>query len=578
MLKKSRWLFAVLAAMLLCTACKEEKPNDTKADLKEYYGYEEISGKDSYIAICDGNKIGMGFVEDNEAYIPYIEVRKSIDNKCYVDENEKIFVYTTADNIYDSYLGNSEYVDFDGNKNNYSCVIAKEYNGNYYISAKFLAEVGLKMEYKTIKEPNRIVMVSKWTNNVATAKEDTVLRIDSSDRTEILASVNKGDILKVISEKENFKLVTDINGVTGYIVKSALGDEKEETVKRDKLPAEYTHLNRETKICLGWHQMSYESGNDNFNSLVSDAAPLNVISPTWFKLADASGNIESMASSGYVKKAHDRGIEVWALVNDFDKDDEGNYLVAEVLSNTSSRRRLIKNLVDEVEQCNIDGINVDFEYIGIGIAYDYVEFICELSVWCRREGIVMSVDMYVPSDFNGYYDRETILEVADYLIIMGYDEHWAGCDSAGSVASLPYVKKGIEDTVAAGDNRRVINAIPFYTRIWEETPVEFAEDGSKIIDDPVKGSYALDSRAVGLGVAEKELANRGSNIFWVEDLAQNYGEYEDGNSLYRIWLEDERSIKAKLDVMSEYNLGGVACWRLGLEEPDIWAVIAEYVK
>ena len=186
--------------------------------------------------------------------------------------------------------------------------------------------------------------------------------------------------------------------------------------------------------------------------------------------------------------------------------------------------------------------------------------------------------MYVPTSFNEYYNRETVLEVADYLMVMGYDEHWSGGDSAGSVASLPYVEKGIVDTIASGDSNRVVNAIPFYTRIWSETPVEFAEDGSHIVEDNVKGSYALDSRAVGLGTAEKELDKLGINKFWVEDLSQYYAEYEDGNSLMRVWLEEEKSIGAKLDVMKKHNVGGVACWRLGLEEDWVWDLISKYVN
>lgn len=579
MLKKICSIILVTIFIMAVAGCSKDEVNNTKKDLKEYYGYTDITGKDTYAVICDGNVLGMGFVENGEAYVPYTAYRKNVDNKCYIDKNEKLFVYTTASNIYDSYVGSSEYTDFDGNKTGYSCAIALEVNGEYYVSAKFLKELGMKVEYKTVENPNRVVMTGTFTNNVAAAKEATELRVDASDRTEILASVKKGDELIVVdgAEKQGFILVIDSNGVTGYVKKAAVGQVKEKTISRENVPEEYTHLTSDTKLCLGWHQMAYEVGNDSFNELVNDASPLNVISPTWYKLVDKNGSIESFSDSGYVKKAHDKGIEVWALVNDFEYDEDGLYYVTKVLSHTTSRRKLIENLIEDVKDNDIDGINVDFECIGIEIADDYVEFICELSVWCRKEGIVLSVDMYVPSDINQYYNRKTVLEVADYLIIMGYDEHWADAPKAGSVASLPYVEKGILDTISEGESKRVINALPFYTRIWTETPVEYAEDGSRIVEDSVKGSYALDSKAVGLGTAEKELEDRGINKFWVEDLSQYYAEYEDGYSLKRVWLEEKKSIQAKIDIMSKYDLGGVACWRLGLEENWVWDIIEGYV-
>ena len=580
MLKRTGLVVLSLVLLLAFAACnKNEDVSNKKKDLKDFYGYTEISGKDTYIVVCDGNLLGMGFVDNGQVYVPYKEYRKNVDNKCYIDKNEKLFVYTTATNIYDSYVGTSSYTDFDGNKETFGCNISVEINGEYYVSAEFLKAFGARIDYKTITGPNRIVMTSNFSNKVFYASEAANIRTDASDRMDILADVKKGDRLIWISDKDDYSLVTDSDGVTGYVKKSALGKDAIEQDEREKVPEEYIHLNSDEKICLGWHQMINEAGNDNFGTLVADAEALNVISPTWYKLADKHGSITSFSDESYVEDAHEKGIEVWALINDFDYDEDGNYYVTDVLSHSTARRKLIKSLVEDVKDKGIDGINVDFECIGIEIADDYVEFICELSVWCRKEGIVLSVDMYVPSNINEYYNRKTVLEVADYLIIMGYDEHWAGAPEAGSVASLPYVETGIKETIEqGGEANRIINAIPFYTRIWSETPIEYAEQGSQIVDDNIKGSYALDSRAVGLGTAEKELEKYGINKFWVEDLSQYYAEYEEGNSLMRVWLEEEKSIEAKLEVMKKYNLGGVACWRLGLEEAWVWDIIEGYVS
>ncbi len=559
------------------SSCAKDAAATTREDLNKFYGYSEIPGKDTYIAVCDGEVMGMGFMEAGEIYVPYEAYRDNIDNKCYIDDNEGVFVYTTANDIYDSYIGSTKYTDIEGVEKEYDCVLALKIEDCYYVSAKFLKEFGKKMEYKEVKEPNRVVITSIFVNEVATADKDTVLRVDASDRTNILVDVKAGDELIIVSEKEAYKQVVDANGVKGYIRSDELGNVTIKTMERGSKPEEYTHIAKDTKVCLGWHQMMYEAGNDSLHDLINEAEPLNVISPTWYSLADKSGNISSLSSAGYVSTAHEEGLEVWALIDDFAYGDDGIYYITDVLSHTTARRNLINNIIEDVKDKDIDGINIDFECIGIEIADDYVQFICELSVWCRKEGIVLSVDMYVPSDFNQYYNRKTVLEVADYLIIMGYDEHWAGA-LAGSVASLPYVENGILGTISEGDSTRVINAIPFYTRIWKETPIEFAEDGSQIIDDSIKGSYALESQAVGLGTAEKQLDENGVNKFWVEELAQYYAEYQEGNSLIRIWLEEEESIQAKIDVMKQHNLGGIACWRLGLEEAFVWDIIDGYVN
>ena len=248
-----------------------------------------------------------------------------------------------------------------------------------------------------------------------------------------------------------------------------------------------------------------------------------------------------------------------------------------VLSNYDSRQNLIRNLVNEVIRCGADGLNIDYEKIYEDIADDYIEFIRELSIECRKNNIVLSVDTYVEQSYNEFYNRKGIAEAADYLVIMGYDEHWAGGSMAGSVASLPYVKQGIEAAKEYVDADRIINGIPFYTRVWTETKDGYTTEGT-YVEDAANGNYWLNSTAVGMDAAEQELASRGVTPVWLEDLAQYYGEYEMDGSRGRIWLEEEKSIQAKLDVMSEAGIGGVACWKLGLEKTAVWDEIASYLK
>ena len=282
-----------------------------------------------------------------------------------------------------------------------------------------------------------------------------------------------------------------------------------------------------------------------------------MISPTWFKLCDNEGGYTSFASADYVQKAHDRGLEVWALIENIEyKDSISMY---EILSSTTTRQKLIDSLMNDLITYGIDGINVDFEQLSMDCGEHFVEFIRELSVACRKNGKVLSVDNYVPRDFNDYYDRKEQGIVADYVIVMGYDEHYAGSKEAGSVASIDYVEDGIAQTVKEVPAEKVINAIPFYTRIWETTG-----DG-------------ISSQAVDMVTAEQFISNHGITAEWDENTCQNYGEYTSGDSRYQVWLEDADSIKVKLNVMENYGIGGVAEWRLGFEKPEIWDVIGEYL-
>ena len=219
---------------------------------------------------------------------------------------------------------------------------------------------------------------------------------------------------------------------------------------------------------MAWHVVTNQSANEKVLRTIADTKGLTTISPTWFTIADTNGNINSLASSQYVNYAHQSNIEVWALVRDFD-GGIGSYEESyEVLSYTSKRENLINQLIAEALQTGIDGINVDFEKISAECGEHYIQFIRELSVKCRQNGLVLSVDNYVPKTYNAHYHIEEQGKVADYVIIMGYDEHYSGSYESGSVASLNFVKEGIEATLNAVPKEKVINAVPFFTRLWKE--------------------------------------------------------------------------------------------------------------
>ena len=318
---------------------------------------------------------------------------------------------------------------------------------------------------------------------------------------------------------------------------------------------------------MAWHQVTNMSANAGLLNTISSTKGLNVISPTWFAISSNKGEISSLASEDYVQKAHNNGLEVWALCNDFEAKS-GTVDLATVLGNTTNRDKLVNRLVASAIEYNLDGINIDFEYITKKTVAAYLEFLRELSVKCRANGIVLSVDSYVPSSYTTYYDREEQGKVVDYVVVMAYDEHYAGSEESGSVASIGYVKDAVEQITKSVNPSQVIIGIPFYTRLWRE----YDENGAKKIS----------SSALSMSQAEETVKRNGATAKWDETTAQNYAEFKADNSVYKIWLEDEKSIEEKLKIIfSDQNNGkiaGISCWKLGMEKKNIWNTLMKYTN
>ena len=301
---------------------------------------------------------------------------------------------------------------------------------------------------------------------------------------------------------------------------------------------------------------------------------VNVISPTWFYVTDNNGNIINNATADYVSLAHEKGLKVWGLVDNFTQDIS----TYEVLSRTSSRQNLISQLVNAAVGAGIDGINVDFEQLSEDVGVHFLEFLRELSIECHKNNLVLSVDNPVPEDFTSHYDRAEQGKVVDYVIIMGYDEHNGSSLEAGSVSSYEFVKEGIEETIKEVPAEKVINGIPFFTRLWSETPKTQEElnqeAGTEAADYPMK----VTSEALGMSTARDKISQAGAETTLDETTGNNYATWEADGVTYEIWLEDATSIEPKLQLMKENKLAGTAAWALGQESSDIWDLILKYVN
>ena len=529
------------------------------ADLESYFG---VNG-DSDVPIILQNELieEHALLADGYYYMDFASVQKYLNDRFYVGEEDGILVYTTPTAIITTTIGTSDWLDTEGNSGTESYQITRYEGDTLYVALEYVKKY-TNFSYEGYSDPNHMQLTTEWNEQtVATIKKDTELRIRGGIKSEILEDLHKGDEVIILEEMETWTKVKTADSFIGYVENKRLSDKETVTPEavNDYQEPEYTSISKDYTINMGFHGVGGQSGNDTLESLVANATSLNTVSPTWFALSDNEGGIRSYASQSYVTKAHELGLEVWALVDNF-TGPEG-IETGTVLSHASSRANLINNLINEAVTYGIDGINVDFEMVAAENGQDFIEFIRELSIACRAQQLVLSVDNYVPMNFNDYYDLEEQGIVADYVLIMGYDEHYAGSTEAGSVASISYVKNGIADTVAEVDPSKVINAIPFYTRIWKTS------------------ASGVTSEAVTMEIANNWVTSHNVELTWNDEAGQYYGEYTDSDgTLCQVWMEDAESIETKLSVMSTYNIAGVAEWKLGFETSDIWPIIANYVN
>lgn len=574
----------VLIVCVIANQIVKHTPSDEKADLKQYFGFTgnleektKLSMKKSdeiAIIMDNGSQETRGLLIEDKVYFPVDFVKNSLNSKFYWDEHENLLLYTTPTELITAHVGSQEYT-VGKNRQATDYTIIRSEGSDVYVAADYV-KLYTKMDYSLTKEPNRVRITTVWgEKEVVSPKEDTQVRTGKSIKSDILKEITVKDKLSVIKDDGDWTEVCTDDGIIGFVWKKKLNKSEKQVEDIAFTEPEYTSISKDTTISMIWHQVTNSAGNKQLSNLIANIKGGNVISPTWIKLSDNEGNIESIASLDYVNLAHRCNMDVWVLVDNFKEEVS----TKEILSYTSKRENLINQLIAEVLKYNIDGINIDFEQLSTEAGEDYIQFIRELSIKCRINGIVLSVNNYncVPEGGTEYYNRAAQGEVADYIINMGYDEHTNADNTSGSVASIDYVRRGIEGTLQEVPAEKVINAIPFYSRLWKETPKSEEELAAEEATEEYI-PYKLSSEALGMDTMEARRNNAGAEKVWDETTGQYYFEYVQDGVTYKAWMEEERSIEEKLKLMKEYNLAGVAAWKLGLEKDSIWDTIIKYTN
>lgn len=559
-------VLGTVAAQLI----KKYTPTKERMSLSEHYSVEKAG--DLPIILNHQLLDDFALSSDGSIYLKYDFVHDSINSRFYYDANENLLLYTTSSDLITvepdmaSYTITKETAQF-------SAPILKIDGSQAYVNIDFV-KLFSPIDYAFYEDLDcsRLVLTSSFGEEaVATVKKDTQLRVRGGIKSPILADLTKGDKLYVLEDLEDWIEVVTESGVIGYAKSKCIGDFAKEISSCDFTPDSFTHISKDFQINMLWHQVASPAANDNISNVLSSGKGINVVSPTWFYLDDNNGNLADLASNSYVSTCHKQGVEVWGLVSNLENADvDSTY----VLTHTSTRHNLVNQIVSLAIQYNLDGINMDFEALnGPEVGDSYIQLIRELSLKCANNGLVLSVDNYVPSDYTAFYNRSEQANFADYVIIMGYDEHYAGSE-AGSIASAGWVSEAVTNTLKEVPAEQTILGMPFYNRIWMLAPAEGSEAGS---DEGAYVDYETTSYTCSMDEAISLLDRNNANTSWLEDCGQTYGEFVHKDVTYRVWLEDSNALDSKLQIMANNKLAGAAFWKTGLESKSAWDVIQKYI-
>ena len=527
-------------------------PTSSKRDPKEYFG---IEGRDEVGVVVNGHVFETpGITLNEEIYLPIDEVSKYLNPGFFYSENENMFIITTpVEKIAVSVADSAEQ----------NLFVSRD--GKNYISYNYLYQYTDMDGDVVLGDTDRIVIRTVFDYDMRTVGEKAVVRERPTIRGLVLEKPEAGTQVSILEADGSMDAgawtrVTTPTGYTGYVENKYLeGDMIHVTEDRVRPELIYTHILREDKINMVFHQTDNQASNNMLAQSLEGVSGVNVIAPTWFYLESPEGDMSSVASDTYVATAHSRGLSVWTVANDFDGAVNSSKDTFSALSTYAGRSKIIDTIVSETVRVGADGINIDFEKVNADCAPYFQEFIRELSVSCRTQGLVLSIDAYVPT-YTKYLGRAELARTADYIVCMCYDEHTSGSETAGSVSSLPFVQKGIRDTLKEVPPEQTVIALPFFTRLWK-----------------VNENAAPTSSAMGMGEAAAWLSENAANVVWDEETGQNYAEAKGVDGTSEIWIEDAQSISEKMKEVMAAGCAGVAEWKLGLETQDIWQVISDHL-
>jgi len=547
---------AVVLGIIISMIAIINKYTPTKERMSGYSYFNVTQSDDVLIMLNNEIADTTGIYDNGRLYISSDFIAQKLNQRFYFDSESNAIIYTTATDIYNYKTNTNTYTDSKGKAYSEDFNIVNEVKGKLYIDFEYVSKCS-NFTYNFYQDPNRVVISNEFTDlNYITVTKDTVARYRGGIKSLVLEDVKKDTKLRYNKSIDGWVEVTTDSGFVGYIKSDCVSEtfsEKKEDVYTDNISS----IVKNYKISLAWFQVTNITANSSINTYLEGTQGITTISPTWYSITSNNGDMSCLATKDFVDKMHAKGLEVWPLVDDFDSSIDGVVLY----SSKTTRTKMINTLINDSKKYGYDGINIDFEKVKVESAKHYLQFIRELSVACRNNNIVLSTDNYKTASYNSFYDLAEQNAFVDYLVIMGYDEHYAGSDS-GSVASIGFVEEGITGALVQVSSKKLIDAIPFFTRIWTVTTAN--------------GETTTTSKAAGMQAAIDNLNANNARAIWDDSVGQYFGSYELDNAIVKIWVEEDHSIEEKMKLIQRYELAGVAEWKLGLENKSVWSVIAKY--
>ena len=494
------------------------------------------------------------FVDENGViYIAKEDIENFFDNYIYYDEKYNQIITGSSTKIANMVVGENSATVNSAEVKLKSPVIEKE--NKYFIPFSELKSVyNVDIEYIN----NRVVVDSldrKY--QIATVAKDISIKSKPTSLSRTVDKIKAGDAVVISNRKDDlvksgWKKIRTSNGSLGYVKEDNLG--KINTIRDDMVETSKV----EGKVSVAWEYFS-DYGSAPERSGAMDG--VNVVSPTFFRLEQlGKGNVkENVGTAGinYINWAHNNGLKVWAMISNESMLDT----TSEIMNDYKLRNKLINNIVNLVVKYNLDGINIDFENMYMEDKAMFNRFLIELEPRLNEMGKVLTVDVTAPDGSETWsmcFDRNTISKVADYIIFMAYDQYGASSNKEGTTAGCDWVEANITKFLGQeGVNPdKLVLAVPFYTRLWKEANGKVSSETVDLKDV---------DKVIPANVEKK----------WNDNLKQYYIEYTQNGAVYKMWIEDLKSISAKLDLINKYKLAGAAYWEKDRESPEVWDIVKE---
>lgn len=548
--KKLNRYMVCIATICFCILMYQYMPNLIKVNPITYF--DEYSQGQINISLNDKRVKNNDIVvrEGNDILLNQEFVSKSINDRFYFDEKEKILTVTSLQDIIRIDLQNNTYL-LNGEIQQVDLPL-KLIDNNIYLSLEFINEI-LGDTIKLKDKYNILTIDTDTSIKKGILKSSSLIRTLPNKKGVILNLLKKGSVVTIYEDENlenNYIRIKSEEGIIGYIKKNSIKVYAQE--ENGKILEPLNNLRLDEQIRMAWDQIEGTSEVDLRDFKYKYLHKLNVISPTWFEFSSTKGDLISKASQEYINLAHQKNVEVWPVLSQSFSNPE---FTEEILSSTQKRAYVINQIINISKTMQFDGINIDIENVQESFSQEWVQFIRELYPQANREGLVVSVDIYVPSEWTKQYCRNKIAESVDYFMEMAYDQYWSGSEEAGPVSSIIWTEEKIIENLKEVPNEKLVLGMPTYIRHWAET-----EDG-------------LETRAYGMDYTQERIRSWETNVVFDNNTLLDYVEHTEEGKTYKIWVENQQSIKRRLELVKKYDLAGYSMWKLGLESEDVWNII-----